>query len=91
MQILVSKCSQGQIRRYGDYLYEYFIETDCSEEDTLNFVKFVLNKKHLPEEKEWRANIYTDEYGIDYYARGYYTLDRCENGWKYIIHEPYMD
>ena len=38
MQILVSKCSQGQIRRYGDYLYEYFIETDCSEEDTLNSI-----------------------------------------------------
>lgn len=91
MKILVNKKFQGQIRRYGDYLYGYFIEADCSEEDVLNFVKFVLNKKHLPEEKEWRANIYTDEYGIDYYARGYYTLDRCENGWNYTIHEPYMD
>lgn len=91
MKILVSKCSQGQLRSYGDYLYEYFIEADCSEEDVLNFVKFVLNKKHLPEEKEWCANIYTDGYGIGYYARGYYTLDKCENGWNYTIHEPYMD
>ena len=38
MKILVNKKFQGQIRRYGDYLYGYFSEADCSEEDVLNFV-----------------------------------------------------
>ena len=51
MKILVNKKFQGQIRRYGDYLYGYFIEADCSEEDVLNFVKFVLNKKTSPRRK----------------------------------------
>lgn len=91
MQIVATKVFEGQIRSHGDYMYEYLIETDCDEEEILNFVKFVLNKKHLPEEKEWYKNTQSDEYGMDYYARGYYTLDRCESGWKYIIHEPYMD
>ena len=86
----------GQHRRYGDFFREWEIETeDTNKDNILNFCFENLYKRKVPLEAEWRANIRfgTGEKSGDagYYFAGYYNLKPSDNGWKFIICEPFAD
>lgn len=94
MNIMVERGFSGQLRSYGDFIYEYKITSDgCSKDDIVNFCKFVLNKRHLPEEQEYKETINSKESNVDmdYYVNGYYTIGESEEGWVFRTCQPYMD
>lgn len=85
----------GQYKPYGDFVREWKIETDLSEEETLEKCFTELLKRKVPESAEYHREI---RYGTgshsgdaDYYFAGYYTLTGAENGYLFKVFEPYAD
>jgi len=82
----------GQYKRYGDFFREWKITTDESDIEKVKQYCFENLYKELPESNEWHKNIRGKMQGNDsYYFRGYYTLKKVENGYLFIVCEPYTD
>lgn len=84
----------GQYKRYGDFFREWFVESDMSEEETLEWCFSNLYKRRVPESAAWHANIRIGGekwHDAGYYFGGYYTLEKVDNGYRFVICEPYAD
>lgn len=84
----------GQYKPYGDFFRVWKIETDMTREELIEKCFTVLYKRRLPEEKEWRENIrYGEEHfgDMNYYFRGYYSLEKIGNIYEFTICEPFAD
>ncbi|WP_337664223.1 hypothetical protein [Suilimivivens sp.] len=87
----------GQYKAYGDFFRVWEITTEASVEETMKYFYENIHKLKtpLPSEGEWRAAIRfgTGEHSGDasYYFRGYYKIERIENGYRITVCEPYAD
>lgn len=85
----------GQYKPYGDFVREWKIETDLSEEETLEKCFTELLKRKVPESAEYHREIRCNTGGHSgdayYYFAGYYTLTGTENGYLFKVFEPYAD
>lgn len=84
----------GQYKRYGDFFREWFVESDMSEEETLEWCFSNLYKRRVPESAEWHANIRiggAKSGDAGYYFAGYYTFKKVDNGYRFVICEPNAD
>ena len=84
----------GQYKRYGDFFREWFVESDMSEEETLEWCFSNLYKRRVPESAEWHANIRIGGEKHDderYYFAGYYTFKKVVGGYRFVICEPNTD
>lgn len=84
----------GQHRRYGDFFREWDVKTTATREETIEWCFQNLYTRRVPHATEFRKNtVYGGEksHDMSYYFAGYYDLQETENGFKFIICEPYAD
>lgn len=88
------KVSSGQSRPYADYVTEWKIFSDESEQHVFDFALKDLARRDMPSKEEWRKNVCYGgkEFGnMQYYFNGYYTLQKTNYGWYFAKVEPYAD
>lgn len=84
----------GQHKRYGDFFSEWEIITDLQEDEVIEWCFANLYNHRVPPSGEWHANI---RYGAEksgdaaYYFAGYYSIEKIDCGFKFIICEPFCD
>ena len=85
----------GQYKRYGDFFRVWDIETDEDKNNVLEYCFTTLYKRRIPESPEWHKNIRfgtgSKSNDANYYFAGYYSLEKANKGFKFIICEPSTD
>ena len=84
----------GQYKPYGDFFREWEITTDLPENVVIERCFDTLYKRRVPPAGEWRKNIQVGgekHYDAGYYFAGYYSISKIENGYKFVICEPFAD
>ena len=83
----------GQKKRYGDYIREWEIMTDCMKEVVLEWIFNNLGIKRVPEYKEWQKNFRNEDGSTNYsyYFAGYYIIKPMDGGFLFTVYEPYAD
>ena len=84
----------GQYKKYGDYIQEWEVKTDQTEEEAVEWCLTNLVRRRVPPKAEWQANIVrggAKDGDMGYYFAGYYTITPIEGGFKFTTAEPYCD
>lgn len=82
---------KGQYEPYGDHYNIWKLETDLPEEEVLKFcLREIMSNRYVPTKEQWEYANREGGFGLDYYFRGYYTLERySENTWMFSRIMPY--
>lgn len=85
-KFIVTHAYSGQASPYKDYLREWYIKTDATKEETIEYCFNNLYMHRLPSRSDWEKGI-----GIncpsDYWA-GYYYIDTISGGYRFTICQP---
>ena len=95
MECKVEQIHCGQYKPYGDWFEKWKIITENkNKDDILKYCFENLYKHEVPPHHEWSTNIAYGHEKFDdanYYFRGYYELDKIEDGYIFTICEPFAD
>lgn len=84
-KVTVETVECGQRGPYTDSRYEFEITTDIDDRDVIfQFCQEKLRRCNQPR-SEWTMR------DLNSYFKGYYTLNKTKDGWRYFVLMPFTD
>ena len=85
MNISTVQIRFGEFERFIGIHYEWEIVGADNKDEALEYAFNVLAKGELPSKEEW-INHYDS---LDYYRKGYYTLEKLHSSFLFAVWRPY--
>lgn len=83
----------GQRKRYGEYIREWEIHTDCTEKQAVDWCFDHLGIERVPSFEDWQKERKREDGSLKYsvFFAGYYIIQKKPWGFLFTIRMPYAD